>query len=257
MPPYELYAIKYGEREGRRSEFFYGGDPHDGPLPLAYYVWAAVSPQQTVVIDCGFSPETAMRRGRVLQRTPAEGLRLLGIDAARVEQVIVTHLHFDHAGSLDDFPNATFVLQDRELAFWTGRYAGRTAFRAIVEPDDIVGLVRRNFAGRVRFVDGSAEVAPGIVVHHVGGHAAGLQVVAVETARGRVVLASDATHFYANLEEDRPFAIVHDLPGMYDAFDTLRRLADSPDHIIPGHDPLVMARYPAVPGLEGIAARLG
>ncbi|MGI8913442.1 MAG: hypothetical protein ACR2JY_06595 [Chloroflexota bacterium] len=43
---------------------------------------------------------------------------------------------------------------------------------------------------------------------------------------------------------------------MYDAFETVRSLAGSPDHIIPGHDPLVLARYPAAPGLAGIAARL-
>ncbi|MDP9373452.1 MAG: N-acyl homoserine lactonase family protein, partial [Chloroflexota bacterium] len=67
---------------------------------------------------------------------------------------------------------------------------------------------------------------------------------------------SDATHYYANIEEDRPFRLVSDLPQMYDAFEAVRALADSPDHIIPGHDPLVLARYPAVPGLAGIAARL-
>ena len=142
------------------------------------------------------------------------------------------------------------------MAFWTGRYANKPAFRWVVEPEDILDLVRHNFAGRVRFVDGAAEVVPGVTVHHVGGHAAGLQVVAVRTARGRVVLASDAVHYYANIEEDRPFAVVSDLAQMYDAFETVRALADSPDHVIPGHDPLVLDRYPAVPGLDGIAARL-
>jgi len=137
-----------------------------------------------------------------------------------------------------------------------GRYAGKAAIRAIIEPDDVLALVRHNFGGRIRFVDGSAEIVPGITVHHVGGHAAGLQVVAVDTARGQVVLASDATHYYANIEEDRPFRIVSNLPQMYDAFETVRTLAGSPDHIIPGHDPLVLARYPAAPGLAGIAARL-
>ena len=77
------------------------------------------------------------------------------------------------------------------------------------------------------------------------------------TARGFVVLASDATHFYANIDEDRPFSLVHVLPEMYDAFDTVRALADSPAHIIPGHDPLVMERYPAAtPDLAGIAVRI-
>ena len=136
------------------------------------------------------------------------------------------------------------------MAFWTGRYAGKRAFRSVVEPEDILGLVRQNFDGRVRFVNGAAEIVPGISVHHVGGHAAGLQIVTVHTARGQVVLASDATHYYANIEEDRPFSIVGDLPQMYDAFETVRALADSPDHVIPGHDPLVMTRYPAVPRMR-------
>jgi glyoxylase-like metal-dependent hydrolase (beta-lactamase superfamily II) len=91
----------------------------------------------------------------------------------------------------------------------------------------------------------------------VGGHAAGLQVVRVHTAKGNIVLASDATHFYANIEEDRPFSVVTDLRQMYEAFDIVRTLADSPEHIVPGHDPKVMERYPpARAGLEGIAARI-
>ena len=137
------------------------------------------------------------------------------------------------------------------MAFWTGRYASKRAFLWVVEPEDVLELVRHNFAGRVRFVDGAAEIVPGVTVHHVGGHAAGLQVVALQTARGRVVLASDAAHYYANIEEDRPFAVVSDLPQMYDAFETVRALADSPDHVIPGHDPLVLDALPRRAGSGG------
>ena len=258
---YELYAIKYGQRDGRKPEFFQGGDPHDVPMALDYFVWAAVSPEdpdRTVVIDLGFTAATGTRRGRVVRRTPAEGLALLGIAAATVQHVIITHCHFDHVGNIAEFPQATFVIQDEEMAFWTGRYAGKPLFRQIVEPEDVVALVRHNFDGRVRFVAGSQEIIPGIAVHRVGGHAAGLQIVTVETARGLVVVASDAAHFYANIEEDRPFSIVNSLPQMYEAFDVIRRLAPSPDHIIPGHDPLVLERYPAArPDLAGIVARLG
>jgi glyoxylase-like metal-dependent hydrolase (beta-lactamase superfamily II) len=143
------------------------------------------------------------------------------------------------------------------MAFWTGRYAGRELFRELVEPDDVGYLVRANFEGRLRFVSGSENIVPGVEVHKAGGHSAGLQVVRVRTARGAVVLASDATHFYANIEQDRPFSIVSDLPRMYGAFDLVRSLADSPDHIVPGHDPLVMDRYPAAKeGLEGVAVRI-
>ena len=256
MPTYELYALKYAESLAPHGTRFYGMTRTTARPPWISSSGPQSRRSRTVVIDCGFTAETAARRGRRFLHTPAAGLRVLGIDSETIRHVILTHFHNDHIGNVADFPNATFVVQDREMAFWTGRYASKGAFVWVVEPEDILELVRQNFAGRLRFVDGTAEIVPGISVHHVGGHAAGLQVVTVETARGQVVLASDATHYYANIEEDRPFRIVSDVPQMYDAFETIRMLADSPDHIIPGHDPLVLERYPAVPGQEGIAARL-
>ena len=255
--PFQVYAIKYATREAHSGEHFYGGDPHDAPMPMDYYVWAVVSPERTIVVDAGFTAEIAARRGRKHLRCPTEGLEALGIDCARVPYVILTHLHYDHVGNLDKFPGATFVVQEAEMAFWTGRYAGKEHFRNIVETDDVVYLVRENFEGRLRFVAGSEEVVPGIEVHWAGGHSSGLQVVRVKTARGFVVLASDATHFYANIEEDRPYSIVSELAQMYGAFDVVRSLADSPAHVVPGHDPLVMQRYPAAKkGLDEVAARI-
>ncbi len=255
--PFQVYAIKYATREARSGEHFYGGDPHDAPMPMDYYVWAVVSPERTIVVDAGFTAEVAARRGRKYLRCPTEGLEALGIDCARVPYVILTHLHYDHVGNLEKFPEATYVVQEAEMAFWTGRYAGRDHFRTIVEVDDIAYLVRENFEGRLRFVAGSEEIVPGIEVHRTGGHSAGLQVVRVKTARGSVVLASDATHFYANIEQDRPYSIVSDLPRMYGAFDLVHGLADSSAHMVPGHDPLVMERFPAAgKKLEGVAVRI-
>ena len=256
-PNFDVYAVRYATRDAQRGEHFYGHDPHDGPMPMDYFVWAAVSSYNTVIVDAGFTAEVAARRQRKYLRCPTEGLEALGIDCERVPWVVLTHLHYDHVGNLEKFPAASFVVQDEEMAFWTGRYAGKEQFRALVEMDDVLSLVRENFEGRVRFVAGSQEIVPGIEVHRTGGHSRGLQVVRVKTSRGNVVLASDATHFYANIEEDRPFSIVTDLPQMYQAFETVRSLADSPGHVIPGHDPLVMERYPtAREGLEGIAVRI-
>jgi glyoxylase-like metal-dependent hydrolase (beta-lactamase superfamily II) len=255
--PFEVFAIKYATRDARSGEHFHGHDPHDAPMPMDYFVWAAVSLDHAVVVDAGFTAEVAARRGRKHLRCPTEGLEALGIDCARVPYVILTHLHYDHVGNLDKFPEATFVVQEAEMTFWTGRYAGKDHFRTIVEADDVVYLVRENFEGRLRFVAGSEEVVPGIEVHWVGGHSSGLQVVRVKTARGFVVLASDATHFYANIEEDRPYSFVSDLAQMYGAFDVVRSLADSPAHVVPGHDPLVMQRYPAAKkGLDDVAVRI-
>jgi glyoxylase-like metal-dependent hydrolase (beta-lactamase superfamily II) len=189
---------------------------------------------------------------------PIAVLGALGVEAAEVRDVVLTHLHYDHSGYLGAFPRARFWVQDEELAFWTGRHAARGEIGRIVEPPDIVELVRLNFERRVRFVDGDEEMAHGIALHRVGGHAPGLQVVSVDTADGPLVLASDAAHFYANLQEDRPYAIVHSLPGMYAAFDRVRALAGGDDErIVPGHDPLVLERYaPASAALEGRAVDL-
>ena len=92
---------------------------------------------------------------------------------------------------------------------------------------------------------------------YIGGHTKGLQSVRVRTRRGWVVLASDASHFYAHMEQGRAFPIVYNVHDMLQGHETLRTLATSRNHIIPGHDPLVMARYPtARPGMEDWIARL-
>jgi glyoxylase-like metal-dependent hydrolase (beta-lactamase superfamily II) len=256
-----VYAVRFAHREARRAEHFYGPDPpdpHDEPMAMDYFLWAIVGDGEPVVVDAGFRPETAQRRGRDMVADPIVVLAALGVDAAEVRDVVLTHLHYDHSGYLAAFPRARFWVQDAELAFWTGRHAARGEIGRMVEPADVVELVRLNFERRVRFVDGDEEMADGIGLHRVGGHAPGLQVVTVDAVGGPLVLASDAVHFYANLELDRPFVVVHSVPGAYEAFDRVRALAGGDDdRIVPGHDPLVLERYaPASAALEGRAADL-
>jgi glyoxylase-like metal-dependent hydrolase (beta-lactamase superfamily II) len=256
--PWELLAIRYATHSGRRqSENFIGGDPHEAGADLDYYIWVARQPSRVFVIDTGFGAQQATLRKRTLHRLPAAGLGLLGIDAATVEDVILTHLHYDHAGTLDAFPRARFHAQDAEMAFATGRCMCEPSQQHAYHVEDVVALVRHVYAGRVCFHEGTAELAPGLSVHHVGGHTAGLQCVRVWTRRGHVVVASDASHLYLNMRERAPFPIVYSIPDMLAGHDLVHRLADSPDHVIPGHDPLVMERYPApTPALAGIAVRL-
>jgi glyoxylase-like metal-dependent hydrolase (beta-lactamase superfamily II) len=254
---YEVYAVKYAHHERRASENFIGGDPHDGPMPLDYFVWLVRGAGREVVVDTGFSAAVAAKRGRQHLRCPSEGLRLLGVNAAEVKDVVVTHLHYDHVGNFELFPGAVLHLQDLEMRYATGRYMCHDCFRGAFEVEDVVGMVRRVYDGRVRFHDGDAELFPGISLHLIGGHTMGMQVVRVRTRRGAVVLASDASHFYANMTESRPFPIVWSVADMVEGYRRLRELAESPEHIIPGHDPLVMARYPSPRAeLSGIVVRL-
>jgi glyoxylase-like metal-dependent hydrolase (beta-lactamase superfamily II) len=255
---YEVYAVKYATHM-RTSELNFMDPPdiHDGPMPIDYFVWLVRSDNHTFVVDTGFNAETAQARGRELLRCPTAGLALLGVDADTVEDVIITHLHYDHVGNFDLFPKAKFHLQDQEMAFATGRFMRHKAFRAPMDIEHVVGMVRQVYAERVVFHDGKAELAPGLSVHHIGGHTAGLQVVRVKTRRGWVVLASDASHLYANMERENPYPIIFREDQMLEGYQTLGRLADSAEHIIPGHDPMVMDRYPAPSEqLDGIVVRL-
>jgi glyoxylase-like metal-dependent hydrolase (beta-lactamase superfamily II) len=254
---YEVYALKYAHHARRASENFIGGDPHDGPMPLDYFVWLIRGQGREIVVDTGFSAAMAAKRGRNHLRCPTEGLKLLGTDSKTVRDVVITHLHYDHVGNFDLFPQATLYLQDLELRYATGRYMTHECFRGAYEVEDVVGMVRRVYENRVRFHDGDAEIAPGVSVHLIGGHTMGLQAVRVATRRGAVVLASDASHFYANMGETRPFPNVWSVADLVEGYRKLRALADSAEHIIPGHDPLVLERYPApAADLRGIAVRL-
>jgi glyoxylase-like metal-dependent hydrolase (beta-lactamase superfamily II) len=258
LPFYELYAIRYASSARTRKENLVGSDPDpDAPMPIDYFVWAVKGPEGIWVVDTGFMQPAAARRQRPMERTPAEGLALIGIDAASVRDVVLTHVHWDHAGGQDQFPNARFHIQDRELSYAAGPCMCDTRLNGGFEPGDIMKLIENLFARRLVFHDGDATLAPGLTLHRIGGHTAGMMVVRAHTRRGWMVLASDATHFYENLATDRPFPFFCDLRGVHAGFRRLRQLADGEALIIPGHDPLVLQRHPAPEKrLEGIVARL-
>lgn len=255
---YSIFAIKYAELMRQARDNFIDGDPHEtGEMPLDYYVWAIVGTQRTIVVDTGFGAAVGAKRGRTITHPVADGLEAIGVSPSAVRDVVITHMHYDHCGSDELFPGATYHLQDSEMEYATGRSMCHHEIAKPFEADDVARMVHRVFQRRVRFHEGTDTLAPGVTLHKIGGHTKGLQVVRVETARGPVVLASDSTHFYAHFEQNRVFPIVYNIGDMLEGYATLRRLAASPRHIIPGHDPLVLARYPAASSAtEGWIARL-
>jgi glyoxylase-like metal-dependent hydrolase (beta-lactamase superfamily II) len=255
-PSYEICAIRYAHLDRTASHNFIGGDAHDGPMPLDYFVWTIRGPGVCFVVDTGFDAAMASARGRQLVQPVEAGLRSVGVEPGEVTDVIISHMHYDHAGNHELFPRAHYHLQTEEMMFCTGRSMCHAVMRAPYEASDVQAMVGKLFAGRIVYHEGVAELAPGITLHRVGGHTRGLQVVRVHTQRGWVVLASDAAHFYANWQQRRPFPIVDNVAAYLDAFATIEALASSSEHVIPGHDPLVLARYPAArPGLAN-AVRL-
>lgn len=253
----KVFAVKYAQRSARRSEHFVGGDPHDAPMDMDYFVWAIVDHDKVWVVDTGFGEFDAERRKRQLVRSVTDGLALVGVDAATVDDVILTHLHYDHVGGFHQFPNAQFHLQDDEMAYATGRHMSKPAMSHPFTVDHVADLVHHVYEGRVVFHDGDVEIWPGISLHHVGGHTEGLQVVRVATQAGWMVLASDASHYYENMMTGRPFPIVVDVGAMLEGHQLCFGLADDESLVVPGHDPDVFNRFPpAATGLEAIAVRL-
>lgn len=248
-PTYEVLALRYATLQARsRSENFSFPDDHAAPMPLDFFIWVIRGNGRVVVVDTGFGSGDAQSRQRDLILPPDRLLARVDVDAAAVEDVVITHLHWDHAGGIDFFPRATFHVQDAEMAYCTGRCMCHHALRRHFEVEHVVSAVRALYAERMKFHDPVSELAPGITLHEIGGHSAGIQVVRVATERGWVVLASDVAHYWANLRLRNPFPLNVDLPRMMEGFEVVERLADGPDHIIPGHDPLVLRKFPKLNG---------
>jgi len=226
-------------------------------VEMAYYFWLLRGSSSTVLVDTGFDPDVAARRGRTCVCTPVAALTALGVEPAEVDTVVVTHFHYDHIGNLDAFPAARFVVPRRELEFWTGPVAARAQFAAHVEAEEIARVERFVSEGRVRVTEGEEEILGGVRAIDVGGHSPGQQVTAVAVDGGLVVLASDAVHFYEELELERPFGVIADLAEMYLAYDLLKEMAAAGAAVVPGHDPDVLRRFPAADGSAVEAVVLG
>lgn len=246
---WEVYAFRYADRPGRtRADSFISDDDHASAHDMDYFVWALRDGQRTLIVDTGYDEAEGSRRGRPILRDPGKQLSAFGIDPELVDTIILTHLHYDHAGSLDRFPNAMIHVQAAEMAYATGPCMCHGVLRGPFSAEHVCQMVRRVYSGRVAFHDGDAEVAPGVTVHRTGGHSRGLQVVRVRTRMGWLVLASDAAHYAENWIAEKPFPIVVDVEDMLRGFRTIRALASTAELVVPGHDPLVRTMFPAVPG---------
>lgn len=245
MSTWEVHAVKYADRNGRtRRESFIFDDNHDAPHPMDYFMWVLRRGSETILVDTGYDHVEASLRDRPIRQDPVASLAPLGINPEEITDVIVTHLHYDHAGGLHLFPNAKLHMQSAEMAYATGPCMCHDTLRMPFSADHICEAVKRLYSGKVTFYDGDAEIVDGVSVHCIGGHSRGLQAVRVRTQAGWLVLASDAAHYYENVFARKPFPIVVDLQNMLDGFVRLEALASTRDLIVPGHDPLVTSVFP-------------
>ncbi|PMS30155.1 glyoxylase-like metal-dependent hydrolase (beta-lactamase superfamily II) [Trinickia symbiotica] len=246
-PAYEIFAIRFATMHRRRRDNFIHPvtDEPDKPTELDFYVWLIVGNGKVVLVDTGFSHASSLARGRPYLIEPASALRDLGYPPESVQDVIVTHLHYDHAGNVGDYGHARIWLQERELQYATGKCMCEPRLNYFFATDDIAVLLKRLYRGDVRLIQGSYSLHDGIELHAIGGHTDGLQVVRVRTSRGWIVLASDAAHYYENYQTRNPFPALYKIDELLAGYSRIERLADGPEFIIPGHDPLVGERYPS------------
>ena len=248
---YKIYGILQGQKEVDYSVYLPRVVEPGTPVSLGFYLWCIKGKDTAVLVDTGMNDEDAKRmttgecRGGVayLEAT----LKKLGVEPASVEKVIITHLHADHFSAYQLYPSATFYVQRKDIDLYTGPAA---KFRQVIQfAAKIPEVISLAHAKRVRYLDGDEEIAPGIRVVLVGGHTAGSQAVVVTTNLGQAVICADVLQYYRQLEEG-VVGLCLDVVQTLFAVDKLKSLTSSPELIIPGHDPLVMKKFPNP--LEGV-----
>jgi glyoxylase-like metal-dependent hydrolase (beta-lactamase superfamily II) len=175
-----------------------------------------------------------------MERSPEEepetALRNKGIDPEKIEIVILSHLHWDHAFNNNLFPNAEFFVQEKELRYAISplpvHMKGYESMAIGMSPQYIVNT-------KYTIIDGDMDIVPGVSVILTPGHSPGSMCTVVETKEGKYGIATDTIPLWENWENPVPH-IPH-LPcsihvGLIEYFDSLEKIEKSCDFILPGHD---------------------
>lgn len=245
---WKVYGVRYAAQPSRPAHItFLWGDPTEETGGLDYYSWVLVSDDRAIVVDTGGAEKKLTSLGRQWLARPTDALKRLGVDPAHVEDVILSHAHWDHVGDLASFPKARFVMNDLEMASITGPDMTYAVLREAYHQDEAEQLTGLVYEDRLRFIQGDGAFAPGVDYTLIGGHSAGQIAITVKTERGPVILATDAIHFWQEIEKERAFLIFHDLRRMLAGYRKLEAMAGGDlGRLLPGHDPLIGERYPVV-----------
>jgi glyoxylase-like metal-dependent hydrolase (beta-lactamase superfamily II) len=254
-PNYEIYAIRYATLpDFPVSDLVAGGEP-GRKLDIAMMIWLVRGNGRNILVDSGFYHERFFKDWQVKDFTkPSETLKWVGLKPEDITDVIISHMHWDHADGMDLFPNARIWIQKDELEYYAGEAWQAKDTHGGIDEEDVLTLVKLNMQGRVGMVNGDAqEIIPGVICYTGGKHTYQSQYVGVQTGVGTVVLASDNMYLYENLERHAPIAETVDAASNLRAQDRMKQMAARPGFIVPGHDPAVFAKFPnPAPGVAKI-----
>ena len=245
-PQYEVYAIRYGSLPNFQVSGLVAGADRSRRMDIAMMVWLIEGGGRHILVDAGFYREQFMKQWKPADYVrPSEAIARMGLKPEDITDVIVSHLHWDHADGVDLFPKARTWIQKDELEYYAGTAWQSRGTHGGIDPEDVLALVKLNTEGRVALVNGDAqEILPGISCYTGGKHTYASQFVTVNTAAGTVVLASDNMYLYENLDKHVPIAQTLDAESNLRAQDRMKQLAANPRLIVPGHDPAVLTRFP-------------
>ena len=254
-PQYTIYAIRYATVPDFAVRGLVAGADPARKMDIAMIYWLVRGGGHTILVDSGFYRPQFFKTWTVRDfAMPADTLARVGLKPEDITDVVITHMHWDHADGMDLFPNARIWLQKDEYSYYTGPAWESAKTHGGIEPDDVLALVKLNIAGRVSLVDGDDQsILPGIRAYTGGKHTYASQFVTVSTIAGTVVLASDNMYLYENLDRHLPIAQTLDAASNLKAQDRMKTLASDPRLIVPGHDPAEFERFPKVaPGVVEI-----
>ena len=246
-PVYEVYAISYGViPDFKVSSLVAGADP-SRKLDIQMMVWLLKGPgERNILVDSGFYREKFFKQWKVKDFIkPSDAVARFGVKPEEISDIIITHMHWDHADGFDLFPNARVWIQKDEYVYYTGEAWQSRSTHGGIDPEDVMAMVKLNLEGRVKLINGDAqEPIPGVRCYTGGRHTYASQFVGVNTKAGVVIVASDNLYLYENLEKRAPIAQTLDADSNLKAQDRMRQLASDARLITPGHDPLVFTRFP-------------
>lgn len=242
---YAIYAVRFATLPQFRVRGLIAGADSSRRLDVPVMVWALrTSDGRTILFDSGFHRQKFIDQWKPVGFVaPDSALRRAGIDPASVTDVVLSHIHWDHADGVDLFPKARVWLQREEFEYYVGEN-GEPLKPAIDK--DVSAILRSAMRdGRVQLIDGTdVEIFPGIRVFTGGKHTFASEWASVRSATGVVVLASDNAYLYENFERHVPISQTLDSASNLRAQAAMMELAGSLDRIVPGHDPSVFTRFP-------------
>lgn len=200
---WDVYVMEFARSKNQPWVDLISGMYQDGVMDLPFSFVLARREGRNLLIDTGFMQEDSCNSfprkfGIPTWISPLRLLAEMGLKADDITDIVITHAHFDHMGSIAEFPNAHIYIQKSELLSWYEMIALPKRFghlTAIIDPDNLRTALDASIQNRVTLVDGDRnDILPGVHARLGSGHTIGQQFVVIETETCRRVISGDCVY---------------------------------------------------------------